>query len=217
MCAQAGIKDMVVMCQTVKDTSDKFSMEHKTNLVYIKDKKYEIDGLYYADSCWDSSIKKVGKMFPSFNYCLVNAQQVRNMPNNTIETAYDKSVDDLENSIVDRVIKEFKIEYSDTFSKHLRKKDISKMSLAECRTLYLNYKRHKLAEVFNEINDETKNVPISLDKLADAFYTAHSAMGLTEKEIEKRYEKSFLLSNLRFSAESVLNKIMSKDNTSINN
>lgn len=216
LCAQAGIKDMVVMCQTVKDTSDKFSMEHKTNLVYIKDKKYEINGWYYADSCWDSSIKKVGKMFPSFNYCLVNAQQVRNMPNNTIETAYDKSVDDLENSTVDRVIKEFKIEYSDTFSKHLRKKDISKMSLAECRTLYLNYKRHKLAEVFNEINDETKNAPISLDKLTDAFYTAHSAMGLTEKEIEKRYEKSFLFSNLRFSAESVLNKIMSKDNTSIN-
>ena len=30
---------------------------HQTNVVYIKDEKYGIDGYYYADSCWDS-IKK---------------------------------------------------------------------------------------------------------------------------------------------------------------
>ncbi len=42
---------------------------HKTNMVYIRDEKYGINGLYYVDTCWDSIKASTEKM--RLNFCLI--------------------------------------------------------------------------------------------------------------------------------------------------
>ncbi len=42
---------------------------HKTNLVYINDEKYNISGVYYADTCWDSIKVPTNNMH--LNFCLI--------------------------------------------------------------------------------------------------------------------------------------------------
>lgn len=46
-----------------------YKSSHKVNLVYIKDEKYNIDGLYYVDSCWDSKSNEYGEM--KLTHCLI--------------------------------------------------------------------------------------------------------------------------------------------------
>lgn len=48
---------------------DVYKASHKVNMVYIKDEKYGIDGLYYADSCWDS--KKTETSTMKLSHCLI--------------------------------------------------------------------------------------------------------------------------------------------------
>lgn len=42
---------------------------HKMNIMYIKDDKYNINGVYYVDACWDS--KKVPTNNMRLNFCLI--------------------------------------------------------------------------------------------------------------------------------------------------
>jgi len=51
-------KEVIVMPQFLKvfDTKGNYSNGHANNLVLIKDEKYNIDGLFYCDACWDSKV-----------------------------------------------------------------------------------------------------------------------------------------------------------------
>jgi len=57
---------------------------HQTNVVYIKDEKYGIDGYYYADSCWDS-IKRNKEPFMRYNYALLPIEDVNHIKNKRFE------------------------------------------------------------------------------------------------------------------------------------
>ena len=48
-------KDLKCFCQDLylTDSSNEI-YGHKNNIIYIKDEKYNIEGMFYADSCWDS-------------------------------------------------------------------------------------------------------------------------------------------------------------------
>ena len=48
---------------------DVYTASHKVNMVYIKDEKYGINGLYYVDSCWDS--KKSEDSTMRLSHCLI--------------------------------------------------------------------------------------------------------------------------------------------------
>lgn len=53
----------------VFDIDGNYIAAHANNLVIINDPKYNLNGIFYADSCWDSINKKTNKT--SFNYCLI--------------------------------------------------------------------------------------------------------------------------------------------------
>ena len=61
LCKEVGIKCFIQVIDTPE--------LHQNNLVYIKDDKYHIDGLYYTDSCWDSIHIKYNS--PSYLWCLL--------------------------------------------------------------------------------------------------------------------------------------------------
>ena len=69
LCKEAGI-----FCETqnldVYNEKTKKNGSHQNNIVYLKDEKYGIDGLYYVDSCWDS-IKTRKEPFLQYNYALL--------------------------------------------------------------------------------------------------------------------------------------------------
>lgn len=48
---------------------------HANNLIIIKDDKYNLNGLYYADACWDSKDERRDNK-TTFNYCLIPIQQI---------------------------------------------------------------------------------------------------------------------------------------------
>lgn len=66
-CKFAGIS---VLDQTCFVYDDKTGGGHANNIVYLKDDKYSIDGLYYADACWDSLREKKFDT-KGLNYCLI--------------------------------------------------------------------------------------------------------------------------------------------------
>ena len=53
----------------------KYLESHVNNLIIINDPKYNLNGLYYADACWDSKSKKKGNK-TTFNFCLIPIQQI---------------------------------------------------------------------------------------------------------------------------------------------
>ena len=57
LCKEVGIK---CYTQLINVSNDEIPAPHMNNLVYIEDEKYGIDGLYYADACWDS-VKEIGE------------------------------------------------------------------------------------------------------------------------------------------------------------
>lgn len=56
-----------------KDNKDK-KERHSNNIVLIKDDKYNIDGMYYADACWDCLIDE--KENKAFTFCCVPMQDL---------------------------------------------------------------------------------------------------------------------------------------------
>lgn len=73
--------------------------DHTNNVVYIKDDKYGIDGLFYCDACWDSP--KQGAFAQSydvafFNYCCLSVDDIGNMLEKEIE--FDMETEDASNS-----------------------------------------------------------------------------------------------------------------------
>ena len=77
LCDEVGIK---CECQSM-DVIYKNKEEngrHRNNIVYLKDEKYGIDGLYYADACWDS-IEKDECPFLKYSYAFVPISDVEKM------------------------------------------------------------------------------------------------------------------------------------------
>jgi len=54
--------------------SEDVEINHENNIIYIKDKKYGIDGLFYADACWDA---KNQDDYSKFAFCLLPIKDAR--------------------------------------------------------------------------------------------------------------------------------------------
>ena len=61
---------------------------HANNLVIINDPKYNLNGLYYADACWDCK-KARNNMEGAFDYCLIPLQQI--VKDKNFNFSFDKS------------------------------------------------------------------------------------------------------------------------------
>jgi len=61
---------------------------HANNLVIINDPKYNLNGLYYADACWDCKDEINNKT--TFNYCLIPIQQI--VEHKKCNFAFDKNL-----------------------------------------------------------------------------------------------------------------------------
>ena len=83
LCNAVGIKCETQKLKTHTKGSSRVGI-HQTNVVYIKDDKYGIDGYYYADSCWDS-IKRNKEPFMRYNYALLPVEDVKHIKNKRFE------------------------------------------------------------------------------------------------------------------------------------
>ena len=52
------VKVMKQSCDIYENETNKYKAGHANNLVYIKDEKYGVDGIFYCDPCWDSKDEK---------------------------------------------------------------------------------------------------------------------------------------------------------------
>lgn len=83
LCNAVGIKCETQKLKIFKKNSSRVGV-HQTNIVYIKDDKYGIDGYYYADSCWDS-IKKNKEPFLKYLLALVPVNDVQHIKDKKFE------------------------------------------------------------------------------------------------------------------------------------
>lgn len=81
LCDAVGIKCLLQDLDVSFD-NDKFE-KHRNNLIYLKDDKYEIDGWYYVDACWDSLDKKSG-FKKSYNFCHVPLSDIEKLKDTKI-------------------------------------------------------------------------------------------------------------------------------------
>ncbi|MBP3582006.1 MAG: hypothetical protein J6J33_04575 [Clostridia bacterium] len=106
MCKEVGI-----FCETqhldVYNEKTKKAGSHQNNIVYLKDEKYGIDGLYYADACWDS-IKTRKEPFLQYNYALLPLSDAYKFRKKKIHIYSDTAAlydnDILEEMVVDNTI-----------------------------------------------------------------------------------------------------------------
>jgi len=70
LCNEVGIECYTQGCG-VRDKQDgSFLGDHENNLVRMRDEKYGIDGLFYADACWDAVVR--GEEHKrTYSYCLL--------------------------------------------------------------------------------------------------------------------------------------------------
>lgn len=66
LCLEVGIDCYIQDCAVVEDGEVEY---HQNNLVRMKDEKYGVDGLFYADACWDS--RKADCDDHKYSYCLI--------------------------------------------------------------------------------------------------------------------------------------------------
>ena len=97
ICQQVGLEcesqDLAVYDKEIKlseikeDTLSKFT--HSNNIIYLKDDKYNIDGLFYVDSCWDAyqagSFAKDIKNISYLNHALLPFSDIDKIKEGTIE------------------------------------------------------------------------------------------------------------------------------------
>ena len=76
LCDMVGIK-CEIQHVSVSDSKGKFLGLHQSNIVYLKDEKYGIDGWFYVDSCWDALGEKE-ESFLKYNHCLIPVGDVKN-------------------------------------------------------------------------------------------------------------------------------------------
>ena len=80
MCEAVGI-DCKRARSDIFDENGYYRSSHQTNLVYIKDEKYGIDGYYHIDACWDSiKAENNGKdMFMNYNFFLLPIKDLKHL------------------------------------------------------------------------------------------------------------------------------------------
>lgn len=69
LCKEANIP-CYTQSSSIYDNDDNYRGGHRNNIVKLKDDKYGIDGLFYADACWDS-VKQHNTHQYLYNYCLI--------------------------------------------------------------------------------------------------------------------------------------------------
>lgn len=78
LCEEAGIECYGQACE-VRSKFDKDYLErHRNNIVRIKDEKYGIDGMFYADACWDA-VRKGKEHKKTYMYALLPFADVDKM------------------------------------------------------------------------------------------------------------------------------------------
>ena len=71
-----GLQDQNLHCENHSSIIGG-SEGHCSNMVYIKDEKYHIDGLYYVDACFGSLANETDNL--DFTYCLIPIEDLKNL------------------------------------------------------------------------------------------------------------------------------------------
>ena len=100
-----GIQNKLVFLNNKNDTTG-----HCRNIVYIKDEKYNIDGVYYFDPTWDSKRDASNSFLSSYKYFARTQTQMTSLSKNKYEDIYfggfnESSVQKLEDFIREKGIK----------------------------------------------------------------------------------------------------------------
>lgn len=74
---------------TFENDADGKKYGHMNNLIFLKDKKYGIDGVFYADSCWDSVSDK-NEAYMQYLYALVPIDDVKFLHTKRTHAKVDK-------------------------------------------------------------------------------------------------------------------------------
>lgn len=85
----AMLNYMGIKCYPVGITNKKTQKGHERNIVYIKDPKYDIDGVYYLDATWDSRVTNSNNYYlNNYLYFAKTRNQMINLENDNYR--YDK-------------------------------------------------------------------------------------------------------------------------------
>lgn len=78
-----------IKCYPVEVTNKRTKNGHERNIIYVKDSKYDIDGVYYFDATWDSRISDDSNNYlNNYVYFAKTRSQMMHLENNGYE--YDK-------------------------------------------------------------------------------------------------------------------------------
>lgn len=114
---------MGIKCKSVGITSKKTGNGHERNLIYVKDAKYDIDGVYYFDTTWDSKKSDTDTNYiNSYVYFAKTRKQIMQLENNNYR--YD-----------------FEPDYSDNMVEHFSKEldEVDCISFAKGSLKSINY------------------------------------------------------------------------------
>ena len=190
-------KDELLILENDVDVFDKSREDlisaHANNIIFIRDKKYSIKGLFYLDPCWDSVELK--DEIKAYSYCCIPLADIPNHKFFTFQfrNVYRYNLEDCYNDFFDLQRK----------ARSLKKLPIIKHFVTDEQSFYEN--KGSIQYYINNYEDLDNKSVIPLEAYANAFRIIGKQKGLTGSELERfiqeRIEKSIAKTRYYFNVK----------------
>lgn len=156
----------------------KYLESHVNNLIIINDDKYNLNGLYYADACWDSKSERKGNK-STFNFSLIPIQQI--VDYKKCNFAFDQNL-----FIYKDVNPYYKIKsgYCDTYSNSLSNDLLIKFGFNPDNQAYNEDFEQQVDECLRVGKDYIYSQPIDNKRFAKGLIAMARYAGLEEDKIK---------------------------------
>ncbi len=155
-----------------KEFDDKAYVGHERNMVYLKDPKYNLDGYYYADACWDNFLDK-----DSYTYLALTPREITNI---SVKPLKMQTEDLLDVDNIDEFLRKLNYLPSYSFNDLIELiKNIDSEYYEEIREkydlsgLFIKKDPKLIADLYTHIQSKTKNKEIDGKTIERAVRTVH--------------------------------------------
>lgn len=159
---------------------------HRRNIVYLKDPKYDLDGYYYADACWDNRLDK-----DSYTYLALTPREIANTSRSPLMIAPEDLLD-VDN--IDEFLR--KLNYLGTkkllnlieIIKNINPDYYNEVNQKYNVEFYSSYENPKLiVDLYTHIQSKTKNKEIKGETIERAVRTVHKRI-YPDLPVDKRID-----------------------------
>lgn len=152
LCDEIGI-ECYTQTSSILSSNGEYLGGHQNNVVVLNDEKYGINGMFYADACWDS-VERNKEHRSAYNFCLVPLSDKNKLKNEQVMIDYSSFTSLFYNDKNEQIEM---LSFFDTFCSDINVGDITEKEEKEIKSIFLSNKKRtractRLDSIFNKYN-----------------------------------------------------------------